>query len=143
MTNTTEMGKRRAGHGMKRNDHYSDRAIRRIFGFTPREMLEAKAGRLNDRLEDMRFCPDCETFFCAEFFISEIKHGDRVEFVCARCADRFERLSDADKVWMLDRIDIHDKFWESELKMAHGDHEVGERPMQCTPCFAALAFRRY
>lgn len=135
---------RQMAHGMQRNDHYSDRYTRKLLDLTARELAEAKAGRLDyEKLEDIRFCLACETFFAADIFISEVVHGGRYEFVCARCSRQFERLSDEDKKWFLDRIDIRDKFYEDELKMGHGDHEVGERPMQCTPCFAALAFRRY
>lgn len=155
----TEKKTKREPHGMKRNDHYSDRYTRKLLEFSAEQIAHAKFETI-DGMEDIRFCRACETFFAAEYFISTIEFGNDCEFVCARCASRFECLDDEGKAWMLGVCDRRYEFYKDEYEMTyapkpqgsrfspnesphqHLDHKVGERPFECTPCFVAIAHYR-
>ena len=149
---------KRVPHGMKRNDHYSDRYTRTLLEFTAEQIAHAKFETI-DGMEDIRFCLACETFFAADIFISTIEHDGDVEFVCARCASQFERMNDEGKAWMLHRCNVRYEYYKDDYRMTyepkhgsrfspsesphqHLDHKVGERPFGCTPCFVAMAHYR-
>jgi hypothetical protein len=143
------------GANMNRKEYYSDRKMRFVFDVTSAQLLEAKAGEPDFDLEDHRFCYACKRWFNAAYFISEIEHNGQSDLVCEGCATKFSKLSDSDKAHFLGCSEREYLYWKDELKIArqeaakskhkprHGDHEVGERPYECTACFAALAFRRY
>lgn len=113
---------RNTSHGMKRNDYYSDRKMRDVFGVTGIALLVVKAGETQSWLQDVRFCISCERFYPADLFISTVKFENLVEFVCAKCADEFDRGTDDNRREFFRCAAIADAYWRDQLKMAREAH---------------------
>lgn len=118
MENNNTATATRGSKSMNNREYYSDRKMRFIFEVTPLQLLEAKAGDAEFDLEDHRFCYGCERWFNAAYWIATIEHEGQADFVCSGCSDRFEKMSDEDKVHFLSTCDRAFDYWKEELRCA-------------------------
>ena len=103
---------------MRHNEYYSDRKIRFMFDVSHVQLLEAKAGDPSFDVEDIRFCYSCDRWFDADFHIATVEHEGQYDFVCSRCADRFESLAPTDKHHFLMCGDYAFRYWKDQHQMA-------------------------